>query len=185
MGFQHVLDEIHLYDFENIIVLAFVIYEMLNILFYFFSHNLNPTCLYPTRFCMYTNPTFLYPGLVIGVQGMVWEQRRERFRDGGNGLRAGEGMGWGAWEGTSWGMGDGDGGNRLGDGDWGRGSGLGREETNLRLRYDWSIFDIPWCLYQTTKQIDPDDVDWNHCHQCSIDDFVMMNPFVIKREVLS
>ena len=42
---------------------------------------------------------------------MVRGQGRERFGDGGNDLRAGEG--------TVWGMGDGDGGDGLGDEGWG------------------------------------------------------------------
>ena len=73
----------------------------------------NPTFLYPNLlFCiqpylLYPNPTFSYPSLVFGLEGTVWGQGRERFGDGGNGLRAGEGKGWRPGEGTVWGMGDG------------------------------------------------------------------------------
>ena len=55
--------------------------------------------------------------LVVGIEGTVWGQGRERVGGrGGNGLRGRGGNGLG---GGGWGMEDG--GNGLGDGGWGMG----------------------------------------------------------------
>ena len=56
--------------------------------------------------------------LVVGIEGTVWGQGRERVGGrGGNGLRGRGGNGLG---GGGWGMEDG--GNGLGDGGWGHSS---------------------------------------------------------------
>ena len=63
--------------------------------------------------------------LVVGIEGTVWGQGRERVGGrGGNGLRGRGGNGLG---GGGWGMEDG--GNGLGDGGWGFLSACTTEET--------------------------------------------------------
>ena len=44
---------------------------------------------------LYPNPDSRNRSLVIGIEGTAWGQGKERFRDGGNCLRAGGGTGWG------------------------------------------------------------------------------------------
>ena len=70
---------------------------------------------------LHPSPTFLYPSLVVGMEGTVWRQGRERFGDGANGSGAGQGKVWGWWERFEGRRGNGlrgRGGNGLRDGGW-------------------------------------------------------------------
>ena len=67
--------------------------------------------------------------MVVGMEGRVWVQGKERLRDGGNCLRPGTGTGWEAGVGTGLRIGDGVAGIGFGDGD-----GEWRKEFTIHLR---------------------------------------------------